>query len=274
MVLWVGLNYVSTGQVLPLMLMAAREGVEKSWGPLGTILPIGWDYSFQALFGYRGFFSYSPIFFTAALDWRLIRDRIIRGISRVASTSGVRPGKGRRPRAGRQRRLATGGATSVPVIIKGTRLDRLIVLACVLVIAIHMAIAGGYGGWAYGYRYLIPLTAPFALYAPGVWQRHRRAWAILFVPSFLFALIGSYSPWVPSFQGEGVGNPVAARARFNMGTNIACFALQHDLPGANVLESWFIDTDPTRAFEYEYVFFNVRGNPEVADALAAKRGIR
>ncbi len=218
---WFLLNAIATGSLLPLLMTPARPGVDKSWSPSGFVLPQGWSYPFHALFGLRGFFVYSPLFLTAALVWRPVREQL-----------------------------------------RTHLLDRLILAGVVLTVAIHMLIAGGYGGWAFGYRYLIPLVAPFALLAPTIWRSHPLAWSLAFVPSFLLALLGSYAPWVPSYQREGIGKPIAARIRFNAGANLACFAMEHGLPGAAQLERWFIDEDHARALEYERFFFHVRGDDE------------
>ncbi len=154
---------------------------------------------------------------------------------------------------------------ALPAIVRRLRshhLDRCIILAVAATIGVHMIIAGGYGGWAYGYRYLIPLVAPFALLAPTLWSTHATAFTIAFVPSFILALIGAYAPWVPSYQCAHFGNPIAARAKINAGVNLACFLAEHRLPGASALERWFISTDPMAAREYEEFFFRVRGDAE------------
>ena len=146
--------------------------------------------------------------------------------------------------------------------LRGNHLDRCIILAVVATIGVHMLIAGGYGGWAYGYRYLIPLVAPFALLAPTLWRSHPTAFTLAFVPSFLLALLGAYAPWVPSYQREHFGNPIAARAKINAGVNLTCFLVEHRLPGARTMERWFISADPQLAHEYEAFFFRVRGDED------------
>ena len=139
-------------------------------------------------------------------------------------------------------------------------LDRCIAFAVVTVIAVQIVITRGYGGGGFGYRHLIPLVAPFAILAPTLWREHPRIFTLLFVPSFLLALLGSYAPWVPSYPRDDAGNPVFVNARFNAGVNLACFCREHRLPGVAHFERWFISPDPAIVQQYEVFLFRLRGD--------------
>jgi hypothetical protein len=221
-------NQIATGFPLPPFLHLEGPGVQKPFGQFGLIRPDTWDYPIQALVGYRGFFVYSPILLVPLLGAK----RIVRTV--------------RRDPCGLPALALSGSA---------------------LVILLHVCLAGGYGGWAYGYRYLIPLVAVFALAVPELWVRHRTALSILLIPSLILAALGCYAPWPPSYQGERASQPIARTVRFNAGSNLACLLVEHDWPGAARLSRWFIDSDPRRALLYQIMFFRVRRDDDVARHL-------
>ena len=77
---------------------------------------------------------------------------------------------------------------------------------------VHAALAGSYGGWAYGYRYLLPVQ-PLLLFAAGAVLELPRARALLLAllpVSVLFAGLGAYHPWPPGYEQASNAAAVAA----------------------------------------------------------------
>ena len=133
----------------------------------------------------------------------------------------------------------------------------------------HAALAGSYGGWSYGYRYLLPIQplllfcAPLALAGA---RRSRRRYRILFAAvlpfSVLFAALGAYHPWPPAFEQESSGHPVAMLVENPVGGNAAGWLAEH-APGS-ALAGWaarqFVSPDRDLQRRYFALFFGSKGD--------------
>ena len=135
-----------------------------------------------------------------------------------------------------------------------------------LQVAGHALLAGSYGGWSYGFRYLMPiqplllLAAPFALATRG----RELLFATLLAPSILFAALGAYHPWPPAFEQATSGDPVATQVTNPIGGNAAALAAQL-VPESAVAErlgATFVSPDPERRRQYFVYFFGSKGDLE------------
>jgi hypothetical protein len=192
---------------------------------LGVVLPQSATYPLEVLFGAHGLFAVSPILLLGAAGCAL---------------AARRAGAGERPF---WRALAFGVA---------------------LQYAGHALLAGSYGGWSYGYRYLLPiqpllmLALPFAL---GTRSRELLC-AILLAPSLLFAALGAYHPWPPAYEQAGSGDPVAKVVTNPIGANAAACAAAH-VPGSRLAErlgARFVSSDPDLRRRYFALFFGSKGD--------------
>ena len=191
----------------------------------GVVLPQSALYPFEILFGAHGLFWVSPILLLSAAGLAIAVRR-----AREGERSFWRP----------------------------------LALGIVLQIAGHAFLAGSYGGWSYGYRYLIPiqplllLAAPFALGTPA----RRATFVALLVPSILFAALGAYHPWPPAFEQKSSGDPIATLVENPVGGNAAALAAAQ-LPGSSIAErlgSRFVSPDPELRRRYFALFFGSKGD--------------
>ncbi len=136
-----------------------------------------------------------------------------------------------------------------------------IAIGIALQIAGHVAIAGSFGGWSYGYRYLLPIQ-PLLLFlaADALDRRLLPAFTVVLPISVLFAALGAYHPWPPAFEQKETTLPVAARVTNPIGGNAAAWLDEH-APGstlANAVERWFIKGDAKGRREYLEFFHSSR----------------
>jgi hypothetical protein len=152
-------NVAITGSLLPPKLLPGAVDLSAQAGAsvAGVVLPQSASYPLEVLFGPHGLFAVSPILFFGAAGLAIALRRT----------------------TGDERRFWRALATGVALQVVG-----------------HALLAGSYGGWSYGFRYLIPvqplllLAAPFALGS----RRRELLFAALLVPSVLFAALGAYHP--------------------------------------------------------------------------------
>lgn len=206
----------------------------------GVLLPQGWSYPLAALFGGRGFFSLSPVLLFGAAGLVALARRRESDEGRVA-----------------------------PAITPASA--RLLGIAIAVQIAFHVLFAGSFGGWSYGFRYLIPVAPLLLFCAPAAMGgRWRVAFAAALVPSVVVALLGAYNPWPPVFEQESERHPVAALVRNPVGGNAAAFLEEH-LPGSFVAEragrAW-ISEDPTLRRRWLAYFFWSKDDEEMLGRFA------
>lgn len=241
--LGVAADLAVVGHLLPPKLVPGAVDASTPQGlasVAGVLLPQGWGYPFAALFGWRGFFSLSPVLLFGVAGMVLL--------ARARRPSG-HAGEGAGPSAITE-------ATS-------PAMARLLGGAIGLQIGFHVVFAGSFGGWSYGFRYLIPVVPLLLFFAPAAMHgRWRTAFAATLVPSVLVALLGAYNPWPPVFEQEGQRHPVAAAVENPVGGNAAAFLAQH-LPESVLAEragaAW-ISEDPVLRRRWLAYFFWSKGD--------------
>ncbi len=220
-------NLAITGSPLPLKMQPGAVDLAAAAGPSlwGVVLPQSALYPLEILFGGHGLFSVSPVLLVGA--WGLARAR-------------------RRPPLG-DGRAWTWLAAGVFAQFAG-----------------HALVAGSYGGWSYGYRYLIPIQPLLLLAAPAaLGGRAARTLLVALLPfSMLFAALGAYHPWPPAFEQATAGDPVAASVTNPIGGNAAAFAAARRPGGAlaEALGRRFVSPDPELRRRYFALFFGSKGD--------------
>jgi len=202
----------------------------------GVLLPERWTYPLECLFAGHGLFSVSPVLIFGAL-----------GIL-YACRSGL-------------------AGTGTPPPLVPPRWNRPILFLIVIQILGHIILVGSYGGWSYGFRYLIPVIPILLFYVPPVLGGWRTAaFALILAPSILFSLIGAYHPWPPAYEQEANKHPVASMVTNPVGGNAAAWLEQH-APDASLtrrMTARFINPDPVMQDRYFLYFFASKNDLEQA----------
>jgi hypothetical protein len=202
----------------------------------GVVLPQSATYPIEVLFGAHGLFTVSPLLLLGAAGFMFAARRA--------------------PDA--ERRFWRALAAGVALQIVG-----------------HALLAGSYGGWSYGYRYLIPIQPLLLLAAPFALGTSRRVTLgiVLLAPSVLFAALGAYHPWPPAYEQATSGAPVAMQVTNPIGGNAAALAAQYapDSAAAERLGARFVSADPEQRRRYFALFFASKGDLETRSRFAASR---
>ena len=229
-------NLATHGSPLPAKLVPGVVDLSAQAGPSagGVVLPQNFAYPLEILFGGHGLFLVSPVLLWGA--WG----------------------------------LALACRRSSPALPFGPPGDvtiwRLLALGLALQFAGHAALAGSYGGWSYGYRYLLPIQPLLLLLAPlaiaGARSRSRALLAAVLPVSILFAALGAYHPWPPAFEQESSGSPVARQVHNPIGGNAAAWLAVHAPESA--LAAWtarrFVSPDREMQRRYFALFFGSKGD--------------
>jgi len=231
-----GSNFALWGSIWPAKMIPGARDLSASLAPsvAGVLLPESWTYPFAALFGWHGFFSLSPV--------------LLFGVAGLAAAC-------RREEGGR------------PLLDVEASEARALAAAIALQILFHVAVAGSYGGWSYGFRYLIPVVPFLLLFAPLAMAGWRRLlFALLLVPSVAIAMLGAYHPWPPAFEQSAGRHPVAGEVTNPVGGNLAALlALRApESAAARWAARRFVSPDPAAQERYFALFYWSRGEPELA----------
>ncbi|MBP1642666.1 MAG: hypothetical protein H6Q03_1335 [Acidobacteria bacterium] len=220
-------NLATVGSLLPAKLLPGAVDLSAQAGPsaAGVVLPQSPFYALEILFGAHGLLAVSPVLLLGAI-----------GLARSP----------RLPPFGTGAAWAWIGA-GVAVQVAG-----------------HALVAGSYGGWSFGFRYLIPVHALLLLAAPAALagRAARVAFAALLPASVLFAALGAYHPWPPAYEQATSGDPVAALVTNPIGGNAAAWLAVHR-PGTRLAEAAgrrFVSPDPELRRRYFALFFGTRGD--------------
>lgn len=229
-------NFATHGSLLPAKLVPGAVDLSAQAGPAagGVVLPQSPLYPLEILFGGHGLFAVSPVLLWGAWGLALA--------CRRSSPS-----------------LPFGPPGDVTVW-------RALALGIALQFAGHAALAGSYGGWSYGYRYLLPMQPLLLLCAPLVLDAARARSRILFAAvlpvSILCAALGAYHPWPPAFEQESSGHPVAKLVENPVGGNAAAWLAVHAPESA--LAAWtarrFVSPDRELQRRYFALFFGSKGD--------------
>lgn len=219
-------NLYVVGSPWPPKLVPGAVDFSAQAGPSagGVVLPESLSYPLETLFGGHGLFFVSPVLLLGAAGlWTCVR----------------------RPPVG-ERRTWIALALGLTVQWAG-----------------HALLAGSYGGWSYGFRYLLPIQALLLLPAAAALSGARRALLLALLPvSVLFAALGAYHPWPPAFEQESHRHPVASLVRNPVGGNAAAWAAAN-LPEsafARSLGERFVSRDPVERRRYFELFFGSKGD--------------
>lgn len=229
-----GANLGTHGSPLPAKLVAGAVDLSAQAGPAaaGVVLPQNLLYPLEILFGSHGLFTVSPVLIFGA--WGLFS-----ACRRAAP--GSRPGP-------------AGDLSAWRLLAAGIALQ----------VAGHAALAGSFGGWSYGYRYLLPIQPLLLFCAPWILGRLRRRvlFAVLLPVSVLFAALGAYHPWPPGFEQESSGHPVAKLVVNPVGGNAAGWLAEHAPQSA--FAGWaagrFVSADREEQRRYFALFFGSKGD--------------
>src|SRR6185503_530063 len=99
---------------------------------------------------------------------------------------------------------------AIPFVLRWRRLsvlDRWSGAAVLLLVAYYATFTGEFGGWSFGFRFLIPLVPLLFWWAARwTWERPRRAWRVVFAALCLVGLItsaiGALNPWPVVYEGS------------------------------------------------------------------------
>jgi len=231
-----GANLATYGSLLPTKLVPGAVDLSALAGPSagGVVLPQNPAYPLEILFGGHGLFAVSPVLLWGAWGLALACRR----------SSAALP-------------FGPPGDLSI---------WRILALGLVLQFAGHAALAGSYGGWSYGYRYLVPIQPLLLLCAPlalaGARSRSRAVFAVALPISVLFAGLGAYHPWPPAFEQESSGHPVARLVDNPVGGNAAAWLAAN--ASQTALAGWtasrFVDPDKDLQRRYFALFFGSKGD--------------
>jgi hypothetical protein len=222
-----GANVATTGSPLPAKMVPGAVDLAASAGPsaAGVVLPQGALYPLEILFGGHGLFAVSPILLFGAAGLAIAIRRP--PFARSSAWSWL--------------------AAGIALQVLG-----------------HALVAGSYGGWSYGYRYLLPIQ-PLLLFAapPALSTRASRVlFAALLPVSILFAALGAFHPWPPAYEQATSTGSVAAMVRNPIGGNAAALAERFAAGGAlaEALGRRFVDPDPEQRRRYYQLFFASKGD--------------
>ncbi len=230
------LNLALFGSPWPAKMIPGAHDLSASLAPsvAGVLLPERWTYPFETLFGWHGFFSLSPVLLFGAV-----------GLARACRQGG--PGS---------TRLGVGAAEA-----------RVLAAALGIQILFHGLLAGSYGGWSYGFRYLIPLVPFLLFFAPLALAGWRRTlFAALLVPSVCIAMLGAFHPWPPAFEQNAGRDPVASLVTNPVGGNLAALLAVRapESAAARWAARRFVSPAPAAQRRYFTLFFLSRGDPATA----------
>ncbi len=225
--LFVAANLATTGSPLPPKFVAGAVDLSAQAGPsvAGVVLPQGRFYGLEILFGGHGLLAVSPVLLVGLAG-------LMRALHRPVS---------------------------------GTpRFWRWLAAGILFQVVAHALLAGSYGGWSYGYRYLIPIQPLLLLTAPAVLAARpgRLALAAALPPSILFAALGAFHPWPPAYEQGTAGDPVARLVRNPVGGNAAAWLALHQPDGALArgMGECFVAPDPAVRRRYFRLFFGSKGD--------------
>ena len=237
-VLFLAADLYVYGNPLPAKMIPGAVDFSSRMAPsvAGVLLPSSWSYPLSALFGWHGFFTVSPVLLFGAA-----------GMARSLRADHPIP----------------------------RRFTLLLAAACAVLIAGHVLLVGSYGGWSYGFRYLIPIVPVLLFYAPAVMgPLGRRVFVPILAVSILFALLGAYNPWPPVDEPGTGRNPVASVVTNPVGGNWAAL-LRQCVPGGALAESsarLFVAGDRSARDHYFRLFFASKGDVETMQRIPEGAG--
>lgn len=229
-------NWAIIGSILPVKMIPG--GLDYS-GQIArnlanVLLPDDWLYPLKCLFGWHGLFTVSPV--------------LLLGVY------------------GFIKQLRTGAALGRPQ-------TRWLGAGIAATILLHIVFVGSYGGWSYGFRYLIPIIPLCLFFLPQVIRELRPSlFAALLTISILFAFIGVYHPWPPGYEQETGKDPVVSLVKNPIGGNLSAWL--HEKFGnrmvTKIAESTFISKELRPRYLYLNLFFESKDDKTTAEKVKAE----
>jgi hypothetical protein len=216
-VIFVALNEWIVGYPLPAKMVpgAVDSSIPFAPGQRGMYVWLnlppmaGWSHWLQSLFGWHGFFTVSPVLLFGVCGLILSMRR------------------GQAPLS--------------------WRTARFLGIASLIVLAGHVLLVGSFGGWSYGYRYMIPVIPIGLFFVPKSIATERRLFGAVLAISIFFAFLGAYHPWPPVYEPEYTAQTLASVVTNPVGGNLSAW-----------LAEYFPDLTLTRKAGEAFISPNVR----------------
>lgn len=127
----------------------------------------------------------------------------------------------------------------IPVLLMNrkilkNRLEAIILATVAALILFYGFCTNEYGGWAYGFRYLIPIIPVLWFfiareYAPKVKSWQYAALCVLILWGVATSYVGTYNPWCSCYEGyRSPPNTVDHYIRNTFAANLLCISFEHD----------------------------------------------
>ncbi len=226
---FIAANYFTAGRLLPPKFVSEGHDYSSAFSSsvFGVLLPESYLYPVECLFGSHGFFTVSPVLFFGVI-----------GIVKAYKQEKIFP------------KRWTGS----------------LIGACIFFILGHIIFVGSYGGWSYGFRYLIPIIPILLLFVPvALENKNLKLFKGVLAISIFFALIGVYNPWPPGFEQEKgkkeidslVTNPIAGNATAFLVEYVPNWSL------AKKMVETFISQDKSKSDQFFMYYFYSKGDKEM-----------
>lgn len=142
----------------------------------------------------------------------------------------------------------------------------IVLISIIVIIAFYGVFTGDYGGWSYGFRFLIPVI-PVLWYYVSVWimdnYKSKLLMGTLYVllMSGLFtSWVGAYNPWPVCFEGAATREgSIEEKIRFPLSANLLCMSYENS--PASALTNFIIEKIYGRELAEKYLvksFLNMK----------------
>ncbi len=114
------------------------------------------------------------------------------------------------------------------------RLELIVLLTIAAIILFYGLFTAEYGGWAYGFRYLIPVIPVLWFfiareYAPKIHSWQYAVLSVLIFWGIITSYVGSYNPWCSCYEAtNSKPNSVDHYVRCSFAANLLCISFEQD----------------------------------------------
>jgi hypothetical protein len=222
-------NYITVGHILPPKFVPGGYDKSSSFSSsiFGVLLPEDYLYPIQCLFGWHGFFTVSPVLFYG-----------LAGLGKVYKEGILFPRKWM-------------------IVLMGT---------CSIFVLGHILFVGSFGGWSYGFRYLIPIIPILIFFIPAVLNKGNiNTFKVILVVSILFAFIGVYNPWPPGFEQNKGSREIDSMVINPIASNLTAFMVEH-LPNFSLtrkMVTMFISPTLSKSNQYFMYYYYSKGDKKM-----------
>ncbi len=176
--------------------------------------------------------------------------------------------------------LYTPALLGMPFLLRDpdeTSRNRLL-LAAGATMLVYLVATSDFGGWCYGFRFFVPTTPLLMLYLVLHFGRRRGRSRALFAAAtawgMVTALIGTYDPWTPGYEGSLTEYPVDFKVRSALPANLLAWSYEYAPDSALcrfLIEDFY---GPETALPYLYEAYTSTGKTalrERVETVAEKR---